>query len=143
MSYIWFVTPSPLRTKDAIGAMTHTRFPLSVENRYGPEAPTQFRAAWYWADGALCEWLDRWARENPDHRAVTDGVQSATAVPAQSSATGTTRTRPGLRSTTRAGTTAETSAGSTPTVASVSPDASRTSSSGAGRTSVPARSRST
>ena len=54
--------------------MTPTLSPLSVENRYGPDARSRFRAAGYWTDDALCEWLDRWAAEAPDHRAVTDGV---------------------------------------------------------------------
>jgi cyclohexanecarboxylate-CoA ligase/acyl-CoA synthetase len=54
--------------------MTPNRFPLSVENRYGPDAGQQFRSAGYWGDDTLCEWLERWATEDPDHRAVTDGV---------------------------------------------------------------------
>ena len=63
-----------LSGQDAIASMTPTLLPLSVENRYGAEASTHFRTAGYWTDDALCEWLDRWATETPDHRAVTDGV---------------------------------------------------------------------
>jgi cyclohexanecarboxylate-CoA ligase/acyl-CoA synthetase len=54
--------------------MAPTFFPLSVDNRYGADAQARFRAAGYWTDDALCEWLDRWATETPDHRAVTDNV---------------------------------------------------------------------
>ncbi|MBV6755084.1 AMP-binding protein [Rhodococcus opacus] len=50
----------------------------TVEARYGAEAATHFRNQGLWADDSLSSWVDRWARERPGSRAVSDGVRELT-----------------------------------------------------------------
>src|SRR5437868_3137813 len=50
----------------------------TVEARYGAEAATHFRNQGFWADDSLSSWVDRWARERPGSRAVSDGVRELT-----------------------------------------------------------------
>lgn len=46
----------------------------TIDQRFGPEAAVRFREAGYWSDDSLCEWVDHWATESPNHRAVSDGT---------------------------------------------------------------------
>ena len=46
----------------------------TVEERFGKDAVAHFRKMGWWKDGSLSSLLDRWAREVPTRRAVSDGV---------------------------------------------------------------------